>query len=72
MKISVLLGGILGCLSAAPEAAKQRNMLFILTDDQGKYIGGLEHMPKLQVRAIYLRRFCSFYPLNNPENNPNH
>lgn len=30
-------------------AAKQPNILFILTDDQGKYIGGLDHMPKLQV-----------------------
>lgn len=29
--------------------AKQPNILFILTDDQGKYVGGLEHMPKLQV-----------------------
>ena len=29
--------------------AKQPNILFILTDDQGKYVGGLEHMPNLQV-----------------------
>lgn len=29
--------------------AKQPNILFVLTDDQGKYVGGLEHMPKLQV-----------------------
>jgi hypothetical protein len=31
-------------------AAKQPNILFILTDDQGKLIGGIDHMPKLQVR----------------------
>lgn len=30
-------------------AAKQPNILFILTDDQGKLIGGLDHMPRLQV-----------------------
>jgi hypothetical protein len=30
-------------------AAKRPNILFILTDDQGKFVGGLEHMPKLQV-----------------------
>jgi hypothetical protein len=29
--------------------AKQPNILFVLTDDQGKHVGGLEHMPKLQV-----------------------
>lgn len=29
--------------------AKKPNILFVLTDDQGKYVGGLEHMPKLQV-----------------------
>lgn len=29
--------------------AKKPNILFILTDDQGKYVGGLEYMPKLQV-----------------------
>ena len=49
MKFHLLLGGILPCLSAVAEAAKQPNILFILTDDQGKSVGGLEHMPKLQV-----------------------
>ena len=49
MRIGILLGGILSCFLAAAEATKQPNILFILTDDQGKYIGGLEHMPKLQV-----------------------
>ncbi|PLB43296.1 Arylsulphatase [Aspergillus steynii IBT 23096] len=63
MKLGVLLGGILACLSAA-EAAKQPNILFILTDDQGKYIGGLEHMPKLQQTLIqkgttYTKHYCS-------------
>lgn len=30
-------------------AAARPNILFILTDDQGKYMGGLDHMPRLQV-----------------------
>lgn len=29
--------------------AKRPNILFILTDDQGKYLGGLDDMPQLQV-----------------------
>jgi N-acetylglucosamine-6-sulfatase len=36
-------------LLATLAVAKQPNILFVLTDDQGKYVGGLEHMPKLQV-----------------------
>lgn len=36
-------------LLATLVVAKQPNILFVLTDDQGKYVGGLEHMPKLQV-----------------------
>lgn len=45
--MNFLLGILLLCGLAV--AAKQPNILFVLTDDQGKYIGGLEHMPKLQV-----------------------
>lgn len=37
-------------LLAALAVAKQPNILFILTDDQGKHVGGLEYMPKLQAR----------------------
>ncbi len=33
-------------------AAARPNILFILTDDQGKYMGGLDHMPRLQVRSL--------------------
>jgi hypothetical protein len=41
-------------LLAALAVAKKPNILFVLTDDQGKYVGGLEHMPKLQViRSIH-------------------
>lgn len=44
-------------------AAKQPNILFILTDDQGKLIGGLDHMPKLQVCTYLVLHttpaFCS-------------
>ncbi|KAB8218769.1 alkaline-phosphatase-like protein [Aspergillus novoparasiticus] len=45
-------------------AAKQPNILFILTDDQGKLIGGLDHMPKLQENLIqkgatYPKHYCS-------------
>lgn len=36
-------------LLAGLAVAKQPNILFILTDDQGKHVGGLDHMPKLQV-----------------------
>ena len=39
-------------LLATVAVAKQPNILFVLTDDQGKYVGGLEHMPKLQVRLF--------------------
>ncbi|CAI7597267.1 unnamed protein product [Penicillium viridicatum] len=44
--------------------AKQPNILFVLTDDQGKYVGGLEHMPKLQETLVqqgtsYSKHFCS-------------
>lgn len=38
--------------SFAVANAKQPNILFILTDDQGKYVGGIEDMPNLQVSAI--------------------
>lgn len=31
------------------QTAAKPNILFILTDDQGKYMGGLDHMPRLQV-----------------------
>lgn len=48
--MNFLLGILLLCGLAV--AAKQPNILFILTDDQGKYMGGLEHMPKLQVCAL--------------------
>ena len=44
--MNLLLGFLLLCGLAL---AKQPNILFILTDDQGKLVGGLEHMPKLQV-----------------------
>ncbi|KAJ5819121.1 hypothetical protein N7474_004712 [Penicillium riverlandense] len=48
----------------AVAAAKQPNILFILTDDQGKFVGGLEHMPKLQELLVqkgtsYPKHFCS-------------
>lgn len=46
-RMNLLLGLLLLCGLAV--AAKQPNILFILTDDQGKFMGGLEHMPKLQV-----------------------
>lgn len=46
--MTLLLGLLLLC--GLSVAAKQPNILFILTDDQGKYMGGLEHMPRLQVR----------------------
>jgi len=36
-------------LLATLAVAKKPNILFVLTDDQGKYVGGLEYMPKLQV-----------------------
>ncbi|KAJ5493578.1 Alkaline phosphatase-like alpha/beta/alpha, partial [Penicillium fimorum] len=44
--------------------SKQPNILFVLTDDQGKYVGGLEHMPKLQETLVqqgtsYSKHFCS-------------
>ncbi|KAE8393141.1 alkaline-phosphatase-like protein [Aspergillus alliaceus] len=40
------------------------NILFILTDDQGKLIGGIDHMPKLQETLIqkgatYPKHYCS-------------
>lgn len=47
-----LLLGIL--LLATLALAKRPNILFVLTDDQGNYVGGLEHMPRLQVSV------CSF------------
>ncbi|GAB1213020.1 hypothetical protein ATERTT37_002169 [Aspergillus terreus] len=46
-------------------AANQPNILFILTDDQGKdQIGGLEYMPELQQKLVqkgtsYPKHFCS-------------
>jgi hypothetical protein len=50
----IILGETMNLLKvlflAAAVVAKQPNILFVLTDDQGKYVGGLEHMPKLQVR----------------------
>ncbi|KAL4946009.1 hypothetical protein BDV06DRAFT_235591 [Aspergillus oleicola] len=51
----------LGSLAAA---ASKPNILFILTDDQGKYMGGLDTMPKLQELLVqkgttYDRHFCS-------------
>ncbi|KAL6236185.1 hypothetical protein BDW75DRAFT_229751 [Aspergillus navahoensis] len=44
--------------------AAKPNILFILTDDQGKYMGGLDHMPRLQdllvqKGATYSKHFCS-------------
>ncbi|KAL3476923.1 alkaline-phosphatase-like protein [Aspergillus californicus] len=44
--------------------AARPNILFILTDDQGKYMGGLEHMPQLQDRLVqkgttYSKHFCA-------------
>lgn len=48
-------------LLAGLAVAKQPNILFVLTDDQGKYVGGLEHMPKLQVcnySALQLSSKC--------------
>ncbi|KAJ5581437.1 hypothetical protein N7535_000057 [Penicillium sp. DV-2018c] len=57
-----LLGYLL--LATFAVAAKQPNILFILTDDQGKYVGGLEHMPMLQETIVqqgtsYSNHFCS-------------
>ncbi|KAJ5099938.1 hypothetical protein N7532_006939 [Penicillium argentinense] len=51
-------------LLAGLAVAKQPNILFVLTDDQGKYVGGLEHMPKLQELlvqkgATYPKHYCS-------------
>lgn len=46
--------------------AKQPNILFVLTDDQGKYVGGLEHMPKLQVRQF---TSCPKYKFHFTANN---
>ncbi|CAG7977881.1 unnamed protein product [Penicillium salamii] len=51
-------------LLATAAVAKQPNILFVLTDDQGKYVGGLEHMPKLQETLVqqgtsYSNHFCS-------------
>lgn len=46
-------------LLAGLAVAKQPNILFVLTDDQGKYVGGLEHMPKLQVRIEISESFNS-------------
>lgn len=48
--MNLILGFLVLCSIAV--AAKQPNILFILTDDQGKFVGGLEHMPKLQVCAV--------------------
>ncbi|KAL2818147.1 alkaline-phosphatase-like protein [Aspergillus cavernicola] len=44
--------------------AAKPNILFILTDDQGKYMGGLEHMSRLQELLVqkgttYSKHFCS-------------
>jgi len=39
-------------LLAGLAIAKRPNILFILTDDQGKHVGGLDHMPKLQVNIL--------------------
>lgn len=47
MKLLLAVQLLLCWLAVA--VAKKPNILFILTDDQGKYVGGLEHMPKLQV-----------------------
>ncbi|KAL4806255.1 alkaline-phosphatase-like protein [Aspergillus unguis] len=49
---------------AAAQAAASPNILFILTDDQGKYMGGLDHMPRLQELLVekgttYSKHFCS-------------
>ncbi|KAF9887356.1 hypothetical protein FE257_010351 [Aspergillus nanangensis] len=56
--MKLTLGSILSCGLAT--AASQPNILFILTDDQGKQqIGGLEHMPKLQEGTSYDKHFCS-------------
>ncbi|KAJ6160400.1 hypothetical protein N7470_003796 [Penicillium chermesinum] len=38
--------------SLAVANAKRPNILFILTDDQGKYVGGIEDMPNLQCRPL--------------------
>lgn len=43
---------LLFLLLATLAVARRPNILFILTDDQGKHVGGLEHMPKLQVNTI--------------------
>ncbi|KAJ6043098.1 uncharacterized protein N7446_001294 [Penicillium canescens] len=59
--MQLLLGAL---LLATIAVAKQPNILFVLTDDQGKYVGGLEHMPKLQSTLVeqgtsYSKHFCS-------------
>ncbi|KAL4981031.1 alkaline-phosphatase-like protein [Aspergillus desertorum] len=46
------------------QTAAKPNILFILTDDQGKYMGGLDHMSRLQDLLIqkgltYSKHFCS-------------
>ncbi|KAJ5912375.1 hypothetical protein N7504_001258 [Penicillium tannophilum] len=46
-------------LLAGLAVAKQPNILFILTDDQGKHVGGLDHMPKLQVNNPTENRACN-------------
>ncbi|CAI7611209.1 unnamed protein product [Penicillium manginii] len=51
-------------LLAGLAVAKQPNILFILTDDQGKHVGGLEYMPKLQELLVqkgarYPKHYCS-------------
>ncbi|RJE26100.1 Arylsulfatase [Aspergillus sclerotialis] len=58
--MNLVLGLLLLCGLAL---AKQPNILFILTDDQGKLLGGLEHMPKLQEQLVnkglsYEKHFC--------------
>jgi hypothetical protein len=50
--------------------AKQPNILFILTDDQGKYVGGLEHMPKLQVSLFPFHPNPTFSPKLTLQGNP--
>ncbi|OQD78142.1 hypothetical protein PENDEC_c001G01799 [Penicillium decumbens] len=51
-------------LLATLAVAKKPNILFVLTDDQGKYVGGLEYMPKLQSLlvqkgATFPKHYCS-------------
>ncbi|KAL2868111.1 sulfatase family protein [Aspergillus lucknowensis] len=50
--------------SVGLSTAAKPNILFILTDDQGKYMGGLEHMSRLQELLVqkgttYSKHFCS-------------